>query len=464
MPTDLDGLARSLDGRLILPGDAGYDSLRLLECTRFDGRRPLAIVRVGSAADAARAVAYARVRGVPFAVRSGGHSYGGWSTSTGLVIDVRPLAAVAFDSGNASATVGAGAQLVDVYATLATKGRAIAGGTCPTVGLAGLALGGGHGLVGRSFGLTCDALSAVEIVTADGALRHCDEKNEPDLFWACRGGGGGNFGVVTALTIVGRPIPAVVTTFVLHYSWVNAAAALGAWMEWVATLPNAMTTIARLESTAQLVIAGLHLGSVDETRTLLGPLLASARSQSVTAHNYLDAMMLEAGCLHSSVGSCHLADTTAGGTLARQTPFAASSHYFGDPLSAAAIESAVARIERHSSEVGDGSGTIQFDSYGGAIGHIAADATAFVHRTAFCSAQYASFVGRGADSRHRQWIRSTRSALETFSNGEAYQNYPDPDLVDWAHAYYGANLARLQQIKRSYDPGNVFSFPQSIPL
>ena len=113
--------------------------------------------------------------------------------------------------------------------------------------------------------------------------------------------------------------------------------------------------------------------------------------------------------------------------------------------------------------IGTKAATIQFDSYGGAIGRVAPDATAFVHRGAFCSAQYASFYN-GNGNADRQWIRDTRAAMQPFSNGEAYQNYSDPGLDGWAQAYYGANLARLQQIKQVFDPDNIFTFPQSIPL
>jgi FAD/FMN-containing dehydrogenase len=463
VPANLDELAARVLGFVVRPGDAAYDPTRLLQNTRFDDISPQAIVVVQGAADVALTISFARSQGMPLAIRSGGHSYGGWSSCPGIVIDVRGLNAVTVDGQGTTAAIGAGAALIDVYSTLAASGVAVAAGSCPTVGIAGLALGGGHGLTGRAYGLTCDQVRAVELVTADGVVHQCDATTDSDLFWACRGGGGGSFGVVTGFTFDVHSVPADATTYVMKYSWANAAAALAAWAAWVPSLPDNITSLARLEGTPQLVIAGLYLGSAAEAKAVLAPVLGGAKSTSITRRDFVEALMLEAGCSHTSVAECHTGDITPGGTLPRPTPFAASSHYYAEPLSGDAIQTAIAAINAHTADVGSRAATIQFDAYGGAINRVAADATAFVHRSAFCSAQYASFFSGGGDA-DRAWVMSTRLALEPFSNGEAYQNYADPDRQDWAFAYYCANLARLQQIKRAVDPDNVFSFPQSIPL
>ena len=463
VPASLDELAAMIHGRVVRPGDPTYDATRFAQNTSFDNIRPAAVVVVQDAHDAALAISFASAQGLPFTVRSGGHSYGGWSSCPGIVIDVRSIAGVLFDAPSGTAVVGAGAALIDVYSALAQSGVAIAAGSCPTVGIAGLTLGGGHGLTGRAFGLTCDQMRAVEIVTADGAVHQCDASTDADLYWACRGGGGGSFGVVTSFTFDVHAVPQDATTYTVKYSWSGAAAALAAWVDWVPTLPDSTTSLARLEGTPQLVIAGLHLGPPTEISALLASLPGNPTSKNVTRRTYIDALMLEAGCSHTSVAACHSTGISVGGTLARPTPFAASSHYYGEPLAPAAIATAMSMIEDHRSTVGNRSATIQFDAYGGAINRVPADATAFVHRTAFCSAQYASFYGSGNGDADRAWVKATRLALEPFSNGEAYQNYADPGRDDWATAYYGSNLARLQRIKRAVDPGNVFSFPQSIP-
>src|SRR5262249_51819740 len=157
-----------------------------------------AVLSVASARDVATAFAFAQDHGVRVAIRSGGHSYPGWSAGNGaLVIDVRPLHAVSLNG--TTATIGAGASLVQVYDALGTRGRGIAGGSCPTVGVAGLTQGGGVGVLTRAYGLTCDAVTAMRVVLADGRIVTATADQEPDLYWALRGGGGGHLGVVTSL-------------------------------------------------------------------------------------------------------------------------------------------------------------------------------------------------------------------------------------------------------------------------
>ena len=165
----------------------------------------------------------------------GGHSYAGYSSCPGLVIDVSPLNAIsvagaAGASGRTPVTVGAGSKLIDVYSDLAAQGLLLPGGSCPTVGIAGLALGGGVGVFSRAYGLTCDQTASVEMVTADGVLRRCDPTQIEDLYWACRGGGGGNFGVVTSFGFSAQPIPEAITLFTLEWPWEVADSVLDAWI------------------------------------------------------------------------------------------------------------------------------------------------------------------------------------------------------------------------------------------
>ena len=166
---------------------------------------------------------------------SGGHSYAGYWSCPGLVIDVSLLNTIsaggtARASGQTSVTVGAGAKLIDVYAGLAAHGLLLPGGSCPTVGIAGLALGGGIGVFSRAYGLTCDQMALVEIVTADGVLQRCKPGQNKDLYWACRGGGGGNFGVVTSFGFSAHPIPEAITLFTLEWPWHAATDVLDAWL------------------------------------------------------------------------------------------------------------------------------------------------------------------------------------------------------------------------------------------
>ena len=234
---DWSALARTLKGELIRPSDPTYDARRVLYNTRFDAIRPDAIARCVSVDDVRECVAFAAFTGVPLALRSGGHSYGGWSTGRGLVIDTGPLNAI--DVRADRVVVGPGARLIDIYAETARAGAGITGGSCATVGIAGLALGGGIGVMSRVWGLTCDDLLAAEIVTADANILTCDGQREPDLFWALRGGGGGSFGVVTSLMLRTHPASALALGF-LSWPWSAAKEVIAAWQEWMRLAPDAL--------------------------------------------------------------------------------------------------------------------------------------------------------------------------------------------------------------------------------
>src|SRR5437016_6987719 len=198
-PPHLHELRRGLAGDVLTPGSAGYDRARLLYSPRFDSIHPAAIVFCETVGDVVHTIRWARRYRVHLVARSGGHSYAGYSTTTGVVLDVSRLNRVRVEGRRA--VVGAGALLVDVYSALAAHGLMIPAGTGPSVGIAGLTLGGGHGYAVRKLGLACDALLGLTIVTAAGEVLRCDERRHADLFWACRGGGGGNFGVVTSFNV-----------------------------------------------------------------------------------------------------------------------------------------------------------------------------------------------------------------------------------------------------------------------
>jgi FAD/FMN-containing dehydrogenase len=207
-PTNADwsALARALQGTLVRPGSPQYPTAHQLFSTRFDHILPAAIAYCASPTDVQTCLAFARRFGIALAPRSGGHSYAGYSTTSGLVVDITRMNAVSVNASTGVATVGAGARLIDVYAALAQHGLVLPAGSCATVGIAGLTMGGGIGVLGRKFGLTCDNLQAAQVVVADGRLLTCNANHEPDLFWALRGGGGGNFGVVTSFTFQAHPV------------------------------------------------------------------------------------------------------------------------------------------------------------------------------------------------------------------------------------------------------------------
>jgi FAD/FMN-containing dehydrogenase len=237
-----------LDGDLLLPDEAAYETFRKLFNTRFDDIRPSAVARCTTVDDVRACVEFARRGNIPMHIRSGGHSYAGWSTGPGLVIDVSPMNRVDLAAGSTVATIGAGAKLIDVYDALAARGRTVPGGSCPTVGIAGFMMGGGISMLGRAYGMGCDSMQQVEIVTAAGEVLICDAVRHPDLFWACRGGGGGNFGIATSFRFQTQPLRNI-TRLRLDWDWVHALAVVKAWQAWGPNAPDELWSSCGLRST-----------------------------------------------------------------------------------------------------------------------------------------------------------------------------------------------------------------------
>jgi len=474
-PADWAALAHDLSGPLVRPGEASYAVSRRLFDPRFDGVSPAGIAYCQIARDVVACLAFVRKFKLPVVARCGGHSYAGYSTTTGLIIDVSRIAGVAV-SGN-TATVAAGTRLIDFYHALAAHGRAVPAGSCPTVGISGLTLGGGVGVVGRAFGLTCDRLQQVQIVTANGAILTASASEHPDLFWACRGGGGGNFGVVTRYTFstVAAPSPWL---FFLSWPWSQAAKVIAAWQSWAPHAPAQMWSNLHLAAapgghTPTVRVGGCYIGSLNGVANLLNQLYAKVGSNPsshfLNQFSYLNAMLLEAGCSSLGYTACHLPWQFPGGRLMRQPQFA-KSDFFTAPLSTAGINTLLHQIQLLQGVAGatGGVGGIAFDALGptSVTNHVTPAATAFVHRNALFLAQYTTdwtsgAAAAGVNNQHA-WLRSFWTAMRPYASGQAYQNYIDPDLTNWQGAYYGSNYPRLQQVKKAYDPTRVFNFKQAI--
>jgi FAD/FMN-containing dehydrogenase len=465
-------LGDALHGTLVLPSNPRYAIDRLLYNSKFVNLHPRAIAYCATPDDVARCLDFTASHDVPLAARSGGHSYGGYSNSDGLVIDVSRMNAITVDTAANTARVGAGAKLIDVYNVVGNAGRLLPGGSCPTVGIAGLALGGGIGVFARKFGLTTDNIRSATIVTADARVLDVDASTNADLWWASRGGGGGNFGVVTSFEFDVHPMPEV-TLFTLQYPWSAASTMLSAWAQWIAAAPDELWSNCQLLSQGTYgylaQVAGVFCGSPSELASVLAPLrsmIAASPKYSFSGSSaYLSAMEIEAGCSGLTIAACHLTTQNPAGHLSREA-YSAKSSYVNGPIGDAAATGYVAAVENlhaHAPTVGGG---LAFDAYGGAINRVASDATAFVHRDKLACIQatysWSGYTSPSVIAAGARWLHWLGTSVFDPATG-AYQNYIDPTLANWPSAYYGSNLPRLSSIKTEFDPDGRFSFAQSIP-
>jgi FAD/FMN-containing dehydrogenase len=468
MTTDLAALQAAIAGQVILPGSNDYESARKPAMARFHEVRPAAVVLCRTPVDVAETIALARRSGVETATRSGGHCFAGRSSTRGIVIDVTPMHSVSVSDG--VATVGAGARLGDVYDALDEHGLTIAAGCGPSVGIAGLTLGGGLGILGRKHGLTCDQLLAAQVVLADGRTVECDDLHDEGLFWALRGAGGGNFGVVTALSFMTIPAPAT-TTLHLVWPYADAVGVIEAWQAWAPAAPDELAASLLVSAAGDVGqppvvhVFGAMLGTEADTAELLDELVARAgadpTSTALRPMSYRDAKRHLA---EHGPGDTQLQGASPGGVRQQGHDFS-KSEFFARPLP----REAIAALAEHlaTGRTPGQSRELDLTPWGGAYNRVRADATAFVHRDDLFLLKQAVVTDAGASAAEtaaaREWLTRSWALVHPWGSGGVYPNFPDPDLADWPHAYYGSNYDRLLRIKARYDPGNFFRFHQSLP-
>ncbi len=447
--SDWRALEHSIDGDVVKRTDSDFAVASRLFDPRFDHVQPLAVVEAASESDVGVAIAFARRFGLRSRPKAGGHSYvGASSVADGLVIDVGRMATVHYDAASAVATVGAGAKLYAVHAALAQSGRTIPTGTCPTVGAAGLTLGGGIGVASREHGLTSDQVGRVTIVTADGQTRHASATNHRGLFWACRGGGGGNFGIVTSIEFQTQPTRDV-GFFLLTFPWSSAAAVVRGWADRVQTMPRSAWANLHLEAAstgvATVRVVGTCLAGDQDTEAAAMQAAAGVDATSVStfSEGFLDAV--------SFLG---------GGTTSARQAFAAGSDVL--PVMSHPLARALVAVVEQRAASGHSVAAI-LDPLTGKVGDVPVDATAFPWRDHLCDLQW--YVGLPSDATHADaslayaWIATAHAAVSGHSSG-GYVNYLEPHRS--VASYYGPNYARLQSVKHAVDPTGFFTSPYTI--
>ncbi|MDD2218343.1 MAG: FAD-binding oxidoreductase [Eubacteriales bacterium] len=434
-----------LTGQIILQSSPGYNQARKNYNGRFN-KFPLIIVYCENTQDVINAILWVRKHRLPLRVRGGGHSYEAFSlVNGGLIIDVSPLLGFQISSDKGSVRIGAGFRLTPLYEALWNAGLVVPGGTCPTVCVSGLTLGGGYGLLSRLFGMLCDNLLEFQMITPQGQLITANESSHPDLFWACRGGGQGSFGVITSFTFRTHPIGNV-SRYRMTWNFDALKTLVNFWQVWAPYADSRLTSLLALPSQNQgdLRSSGVFVGSEQELRSIVRPL------QEISSPNTIE--------FHTS--SWLETAYQFGGIPVQQELFKNSSAYVYEPLPNIALDTIISNLRSSPGPVN----LVTFDAYGGAISQTPANQTAFVHRKALFSVQYQSYWTQPQDeNKNIQWIEKFRSSLLPYTYG-AYSNYCDLMIPDWPTAYYGANLPSLKMVKQMYDPENLFQFEQSIPL
>lgn len=444
-----------LTGRIVRPDDAGYTDARL-GWDQLISRYPLVIVFAQNTQDVVNALAWARQNDVALRVRSGRHSIEGWSNiDNGLVIDISELKSVRIDSAARVATVGAGLNQLEAVTTLAEQNFAVTTGTEGSVGLAGATLGGGLGFLTRWIGMACDSLIGAEVVVAEGTecakVVKADLHTNPDLLWALRGAGNGNFGIVTSLTYKVAPLRSV--TY-LQATWDGIGDLPRLFDAYQRTAPytdDRLGTQLEIHRNQILLFAVLAEGTPAEAKKLLAPILSVDSPQvSVQVGNWGDVY---AGF------QIPTADEPANWKF--------FSQFTRKPFPRKAID--VISSFMRDAPTDDSNFFVQ--AFGGAVRKSPRGGTAFPHRDALFYSEPGAGWGTRSDQpgvcdpltpQAQAWIAEFSQALRPYVDG-AYVNVPNIGMQDWETAYWGSNFDRLRKIKAEYDPRNAFKYEQSIP-
>ena len=436
-----------LTGEVITPDDPGYEEARQ-EWNRAIQKLPLAIVYCSTVCDVSNAICWARNSCVSIRIRSGGHNYEGYSVgNVVLVIDISRMNGLEIDRENNLLKAQGGVKNNQLYGLVAAEGYPFPGGTCPTVGVSGYALGGGWGYSCRHLGLGCDSLLELELVDYSGKIILANECCNPDLFWACRGAGGGNFGVVVSLTFKLPPKVHRVSLVELYLpgsTEETQAIFIDAWQRWLIGLDERLTIIANMYNSQREGLAiygrGIFYGPPEEAAEILQP-LASIEGMRLTLQYipFFEAI------------------NQIGESYPDSEQFKSTGRFVYEEYDQKEIAEIVGLIRTRPE--GSILACVSVYALGGKVSN---DATAFYHREAKYIIGFQSvWLEQQYAQKNTEWVQQKFDYLKSITMG-SYVNFPYSDLPDYEEAYYGRNAGRLERVKSIYDPLDVFTFPQSI--
>lgn len=431
--------------RFLQRNDADYAKHRQIFNKRITAM-PKLIAVCANEKGVQEAIAYARSAQLPVTVKSGGHSFEGFSVSEGgLMIDLSGMNKPVYNKTSKLLTIQPGAKLGGVYEYLNTFGRLIPAGSCAGVGVAGLSLGGGYGFFARQFGLTCDSLQRVRMVDGNGKLH--DSKDNPDLLWACKGGGNGNFGIITELEFKTHPAPAFFRSARFKYRDLTPATATQLAERWFGLMASLPKT-----AYSSWVLNGKHL-TVLVTDTATTP---SAALNAILAK--LKTGATEATPLRKDAFLPGI-QRFRGGTEPMYFKNVSAGYYNGFTDMKALLPDICKKIATAKLNT-----ILQINTLGGEINNPALEATAaYPHRAWGYLGELQTYYDKATQTATaEQIVRDIQGMLTQGGIKAHYRNYPDVEIPNWETAYYGKNYARLQALKRQFDPDNLIRHPQSV--
>ena len=445
-------LEEKIVGRVVVPGMADYDASRQESNPAFQAF-PQIIVYCVVPGDVEACLALSVNYGLWIAVRSGGHSTGGYSVNSGIVIDVSKFQNIAVDSAAMTVTVGPGIDFDVMNGMLDGYALHVPSGACGAVCVGGFMQGGGFGYTSRNYGINCDCVTDVGVMLWDGSMVHANASQNEDLFWAVRGGTGGNFGILLEVTYALQPLPSV-WAFAIQWDISQAAAVFYELQQnyTVSGAPQALGYMMNVGHTAGSPVAliqGMYCGSAADGRQAVASLMAIPTAQLLVDQTGLYGAMDK--YLDSHPYS--LPDPPDGVKEDKITG------YIAQPLSVAQWQTIVDQFLQSQSQWS----VMYTESYGGAINAFPIDGNAFIHRTAVANLVIDAFWTDDAGRLAAEvWLADFTAVLEPFVSGEIYQNYPRRSYERFRENYWGVAFDTLLEVKQKYDPNNLFHYQQSI--